>query len=207
MCSDEAARLISSSQDDVFTGPNCVVTVGETPFPHPTAERYLVFHAVMCNGQVAQIEAGLGARMGSLEVVQDVSGMGWAGLSFGSFADFGGVAPAQRIFNLASQAAPAVASGCQLYRASDLGRDHLPEETYLYTQYFGLGDPMDAGIMVHTYGGECGPLASFDSSTEYWRVIGDHVFFFTFGQDAFDVLAPASITMVEMQNGQAVVVN
>lgn len=206
ICSGQLDVLIRDSDPNYRVAAGCELVTNASRFPSPDGQRFLIYRGLLCsNGMVAEIEAGVGAHGGSMRLVQEPSQMGWSDRDFARFAFVGDQGPAQTMYDVSLADAPAsAAQSCNLYLLSDLRSDETRPNTYAFTQYHGPDPAMNNMI---AYGGDCGPYGSYDDTDDYWQTIGDHVVFFTFGQDAFPDVDVRTFTMVDMDaNGGLTVI-
>lgn len=168
----------------------CSWTINETPF----AGDYLLYYAADCKGRRSLLEFAGGAQFAELTLVESALAEGPFTPSGMPLVKVAGAEPGDPKASVLARARaaiddPARAAKCQAWPGAEWG---YPADAFVVDV-----SPRDAETLSEDerMSGACGPFGVGDSA-RFWRVFQGFAWFFDLGQDAWQDIDPASLTLV-----------
>lgn len=194
LCPAEAAALIGGAKpsQEAFSEPyqNCSWAINETPF----AGDYLLYYAAECKGRKSLLDYAGGAHFAELTVVESAFAEGEFTPPDAPLVRVAGTEPGDPEGSVLARARaaiedPARAAMCKAQSGAEFG---YPADSIVVD----VG-PEDAAKLSEDerMSGACGPFGAGDSA-RFWRVFQSFSWFFDLGQDAFQDIDAASLTLV-----------
>lgn len=201
---EQAAALIGGEKpsQEAFFDPykDCKWAVNETPFPTLDGPGYLLYYVPECKGRKSLLDYTGGAHYSELTVVDS---------AFAAYSEEPFTPPGYPLVRIADPGEGDVRANLLVRVRSEMEDSAMqPKCGILPTDYTGLpADHIVIGLMpehrndkpeyLEPYGavGLCGPFGENDG-VSFWRIFQRRAWFFNLGQDAWQDIDAASLTLV-----------